>query len=64
MTSKEVVIQELEKIPEHLLTEVLDFIQFLTTKYSKEESETHLLSESVLAKDWLSADEDRAWKNL
>jgi Protein of unknown function (DUF2281) len=64
MTSKEAVIQELEKIPEHLLTEVLDFIQFLTTKYLKEEVETHLLSESTLAKDWLSADEDRAWQNL
>jgi hypothetical protein len=64
MTSKEAVIQEIEKIPEHLLTEVLDFIQFLTIKYSKEELETHLLSESALAKDWLSVDEDRAWQNL
>jgi hypothetical protein len=43
---------------------VLDFIQFLTIKYSKEEIETHLLSESALAKDWLSADEDRAQQNL
>ncbi len=51
MTSKEAVIQEIEKIPEHLLREVLDFIQFITIKYSKEELETHLLSESALAKD-------------
>jgi len=64
MTSKEVVIQELEKIPQHLLDEVLDFIQFLIAKYSTEELETHLLSESVLAKDWLSVEEDRAWQDL
>ena len=64
MTSKEAVIQELEKIPEHLLTEVLDFIQFLNIKYSKEELETHLLSESALAKDWLNVEEDQARKSL
>ncbi|PSB15030.1 DUF2281 domain-containing protein [Phormidesmis priestleyi ULC007] len=64
MTSKEAVIQELEKIPEHLLAEVLDFIQFLNIKYSKEELETHLLSESSLAKDWLNVEEDQAWQNL
>jgi hypothetical protein len=26
--------------------------------------ETAILSESVLAKDWLSPEEDEAWKNL
>ena len=64
MTSKEAVIQELEKIPEHLLTEVLDFIQFLNIKYSEEKLETHLLSESALAKDWLNIEEDQAWQSL
>ncbi|MBW4550006.1 MAG: DUF2281 domain-containing protein [Aphanocapsa sp. GSE-SYN-MK-11-07L] len=64
MTSKELVIQELEKIPENLLTEVLDFIQFLTQKYLKEKLETHLLSESALGKDWLTAEEDQAWQDL
>jgi hypothetical protein len=64
MTSKEVVIQELEKIPEHLLAKVLDFIQFIAQKYLKEELETHLLSESALTKDWLSAEEDGAWQDL
>ena len=26
--------------------------------------ETHYASESVLAKDWLTSEEDKAWKNL
>jgi len=31
---------------------------------TKEIMETAILSESVLAKDWLSPEEDEAWKNL
>jgi hypothetical protein len=33
-------------------------------KASKERMETAILSESVLSKDWLSPEEDEAWKNL
>jgi hypothetical protein len=29
-----------------------------------DKTETHYASESVLAKDWLTLEEDRAWKNL
>jgi len=31
---------------------------------SKKRMETAMLSESVLAKDWLSPEEDEAWKDL
>jgi hypothetical protein len=31
---------------------------------TKERMETVILSEPVLAKDWLSPEEDGAWKNL
>lgn len=64
MSSKELIIRTLNNVPEHLLGEVLDFIQFLIEKHFQETIETHILSESTLGKDWLSAEEDRAWQDL
>jgi hypothetical protein len=60
MTSKKVMIQELNKISNHSFSEILNFIQFLTMKYFQEDLETHLFSESTLAKDWLCAKEEQA----
>ena len=56
--------KEIELIPEPYLEEILDFIHFLKGKASKNGNETMILSESVLARDWLSSEEDEAWKNL
>jgi hypothetical protein len=64
ITSKDLIIRTLSEVPEHLLEEVLDFMQFLITKQFQESGETHLLSESALGKDWLSAEEDQAWQDL
>jgi len=36
MTKKESVINEIEQIPEPFLEEVLDFVQFLKAKITKE----------------------------
>lgn len=56
--------REIEVFPESYLEEVLDFIHFLKGKAMKKRMETAILSESVLARDWLSPEEDEAWKNL
>lgn len=56
--------REIEVFPEAYLEEVLDFIHFLKDKAMKRRMETAILSESVLARDWLSPEEDEAWKNL
>ena len=66
MNSKEQIIQEIEYIPESILNEVIDFIQFLKHKHllSQEKLETALLSESSLQKDWLTPEEDEAWQHL
>ncbi|MBE9019010.1 DUF2281 domain-containing protein [Chroococcidiopsis sp. CCALA 051] len=64
MTIKEHILQAIEQVPEPLLQEVLDFIQFLQTKHQQEKSETALLSESSLQKDWLKPEEEAAWQNL
>lgn len=64
MTIKEKLLQEIEKAPEPLLQEVLNFIQFLQNKRQQEKLEITLLSESSLQKDWLKAEEDEAWQDL
>jgi len=64
MTTKELILQAIEQVPEPLLEEVLDFIQFLQTKRQQEKSETALLSESSLQKDWLKLEEEAAWQDL
>ena len=64
MKTKELIQKEIEVFPEPYLEEILDFIQFLMGKASKKRMETAIMSESVLAKDWLSPEEDEAWKSL
>lgn len=55
---------EIEVFPEPYLEEILDFMHFWKGKASKKRMETAILSESMLAKDWSSPEEDEAWKNL
>ena len=64
MTIKEKRLQEIEKAPEPLLQEVLNFIQFLQNKRQQEKLEITLLSESSLQKDWLKPEEEEAWQDL
>jgi hypothetical protein len=64
MNAKELLLQEVENIPEFILEEVWDFLQFLKAKYDINKSESSLLSESALQKDWLKLEEDEAWQNL
>ncbi|MDZ8089284.1 MAG: DUF2281 domain-containing protein [Nostoc sp. DedQUE12b] len=62
---KEQITQELEKLPEPLLQEILDFVQFLQAKYQKDKIlEITIISESSLRKDWLKPEEDTAWQDL
>lgn len=72
MDKKELLLNEIEQIPESYLDEVFDFIQFLKTKMEhpdvigivQKELDTTIASESSLKKDWLNPVEDEAWKNL
>jgi hypothetical protein len=64
MNKKALIANEIEKIPEPFLDEVLDFIQFLKTKAIKEKLYTAMASESSLRKDWLRPEEDEAWQSL
>ncbi|WP_341738034.1 hypothetical protein [Microcoleus sp. CAWBG640] len=64
MNAKELLLKEVENIPEFILEEVWTFLQFLKLKYNKDKLEASLLSESSLEKDWLKLEEDEAWQNL
>ncbi len=60
--TKELILAQLDAIPEDYLEELLEFMAFL--RFQKEKIETHLASQSTLAKDWLNPEEDQAWQNL
>ena len=64
MNKVEIIKSEVEKFPEPLLDEVLDFVHFLKGKIISGKMATAFASESSLKKDWLRPEEDEAWQNL
>lgn len=62
---REQLLQEIEKTPNSTLKEVLDFLLFIKSReLQQEQLEITLLSESSLAEDWLTPEEDEAWQHL
>ncbi len=64
MSKTDLLMMELQQVPEPLLDEVLDFVRFLKAKQIREGLDTALASEPVLARDWLQPEEDAAWQVL
>jgi len=64
MSTKEKLMNEIERAPEPILSEVLDFVHFLKAKMLREKDEIAVISESSLKKDWLTEEEDEAWQGL
>lgn len=64
MSTRELIEQELDSLPEPLQREVYDFARFLRMKSNGETFDGLLASESVLARDWNTSEEDAAWANL
>lgn len=63
MTKKDEVIEQIQHLPDTLINEVLEYIRYLkSTKLGG--LECGIQSESTLAKDWLSEEEEEAWKGL
>lgn len=62
---KKQLLQEIEKTTDTTLKEVLDFLLFVKSReLQQEQLEISLLSESSLAEDWLTPEEDEAWQHL
>ncbi len=60
-------------VPDSLAQEVIDFVDFLKSKYTQTSLQSSLpndvvsglvLSEHTLAKDWLNDEEDAAWAHI
>lgn len=64
MSTRELLITEIEQVPEPLFNEVLDFVHFLKTKIIREGTAAAVASEASLGKDWLRTEEDEVWQNL
>ncbi|MBW4647569.1 MAG: hypothetical protein KME06_02555 [Kastovskya adunca ATA6-11-RM4] len=62
---KDQLLKEIEKTSDSTLKEVLDFLLFVKFReLQQEQLEISLLSESSLAEDWLTPEEDEAWQHL
>ena len=61
---KETLLQEVNILPPVHCSEVLGFIETLKTGRQPMAQETMLLSESALAKNWDTEEEDNAWASL
>jgi len=64
MNKKKQLINEIKQIPEPILSEVLDFLNFLKKKTVRNKYDTVVISESPLRKGWLKTEESEAWKIL
>ncbi len=64
MSKKELLLNEIEQLPDPLVEQILDFVHFLRLKMTRDSLEPAFLSESSLTKDWLREEEDKAWQNL
>ena len=64
MSTRELIEKEVAALPEPLQRKVYDFAVLLKKKAAAESFNGAGLSESVLARDWNSPEEDVAWANL
>jgi hypothetical protein len=64
MINEEVLVREIKKLPSGYQQEIVDFVGYLQSKSAREIPETMRLSESALAKDWDTPEEDEAWASL
>ena len=63
MSKRELIAQELGRLSEADLDRLLVFLRTINGECD-DASVPALAAESVLAKDWLSPEEDAAWANL
>ena len=64
MSTRELIDREVAVLPENLQREVYDFVRFLRHRSEDEAFDGLLLSESALAADWSTPEEDAAWASL
>jgi hypothetical protein len=63
VSTRELIEKEIADLPEPLQREVFNFARFLRSKRD-DSFNGLLLSETALAKDWSTPEEDAAWASL
>ena len=63
MSGRDLIIDEVDKLPEELFPELLDFIKFLEVKEENTIHSSQVLSERIFEKIWDNA-EDAAYDAL
>jgi hypothetical protein len=64
MTVKESLLKTVEDMPDDCLSELVEYAKRLQFKAAHGRVPTAMVSEAVLAKDWLRPEEDEAWRDL
>jgi hypothetical protein len=64
MSTRELIDQEIDALPEPLQRKVYEYAVRLKKSEQEDGFNGVALSESVLARDWNSPEEDAAWANL
>jgi hypothetical protein len=63
MSKRELIVRELDHIPESDLDKLLTFVRALKEAHGDDVMPA-LAAEGALAKDWLTPEEDSAWADL
>lgn len=64
MSKKEEILKEIEQVSETSLDQVPEFVRLLRARGLRKKLDSSIASESSLKKDWLSEEEDEAWRDL
>ena len=64
MSMHELIEKEVQVLPEALQRQVYDFARFLRHQKAEESFNGLILSETALARDWNTPEEDAAWASL
>jgi hypothetical protein len=64
MSTMQLIEKEIASLPETQQREVYDFARFLRVKTQEDAFDGLLASETVLARDWDTPEEDAAWASL
>jgi len=64
VSTRQLIEREIAELPEPQQLQVYDFVRFLRYKKTEDSFNGLILSESALAKDWNTPEEDAAWASL
>jgi hypothetical protein len=62
--TRELLLQEIDQMPEELLEQVLNFARFLNLKHLPDTRIASIMSESTFTEEPISFPEEEAWRDV